>query len=247
MNTRVKQRIIELAQATPEAEVCGLIYQTLDGAHVYPSTNVTREEEGPSETFEVDPQAYAEAASLGRVIGVYHSHGATGSVAFSEADLDVARALELPLYLYANRDGSWHSYIPPAYQIPLTGTSWCWGFADCLETVRTYCRQVRGIHIRDYDRDETFENADTSIITDHIRDEGFIVAPGTSQLKEHDILVFRTPGRAYPQHLGVFVGHQKVLHHPLRGLSRMEPLNGAWLKRVSMVLRYAGTPSVSSS
>lgn len=241
MNTRIKADIITRARATPDSEVCGLIYQTLEGVHVLPSPNVARDEEGApevDEAFEVAPQVYAEAASLGRVIGVYHSHRATGSTALSEADLDMARALELPVYLYCNRDESWHSYIPPGYHVPLTGLPFAWGVADCYEEIRTYYRQTLGIYLGDYDRDETFALQGDDRLVRHIADEGFTVVPGKSQLHLHDVLLFRTPGYAAPHHVGVFVGHSRVLHHPLNQLSRYDPLNGEWFKRLRMVLRH---------
>lgn len=244
MNTRVKEVIIELAKASPNEEICGFIYETVNEVLVYPCLNDTRDEDGPSKAFELTPDAYAEVAKLGRPIGVYHSHAIDGSTVFSEADLDMARELELPFYLYANRDGSWHSYIPPGYEVPLSGREWHWGTSDCYETVRVYYRQTRGLYMTDYDRDESFENANESAITQYIAAEGFTAVAGNGPIQTGDVLLFRAPGSAYPHHLAVFLGHSKVLHHPRGGLSRVESLNDKWLKRLDRVLRYTGKPSI---
>lgn len=244
MNTRIKQAIIAAAQAQPTEEVCGLIYQTLEGAHLHPSPNVTRDEEGVARAFELDPQAYIAAAEAGRVLGVYHSHAADGAVAFSEADLDMARELGLPFYLYCNRDASWHSYVPETYRIPLIGASWLWGFADCLETVRVYYRQERSVYLTDHDRDETFEQAGESAITQHIATEGFTQLGANAAPQVGDVLLFRTAGA--PHHLAVFLGQSQMLHHLRGALSRTEPLDGAWLKRLVGVLRYTGPETAAS-
>lgn len=240
MNTRIKQAIIAAAQAQPAEEVCGLIYQTLEGVHLYPSPNVTRDEEGVARAFELDPQAYIAAAEAGRVLGVYHSHAADGSTSFSEADIEMAQELGLPFYLYCNRDASWHSYVPESYRVPLTGASWQWGFWDCLSVVTIYYRQERAVYLTDYDRDETFEEAGESAITQHIATEGFKQIATNEAPQIGDVLLFRTPGHVYPHHLAVLIGPSIMLHHPRGALSRTDPLDGAWLKRLVGVLRYTG-------
>lgn len=240
MNTRIKQAIIAAAQAQPAEEVCGLIYQTLEGVHLHASPNVTRDEEGAARTFELDPDVYIAAAEAGHILGVYHSHAADGTTSFSEADIEMAQELGLPFYLYCNRDASWHSYIPETYRVPLAGAVWSWGMQDCYETVRTYYRQERAIYLTDHDRDETFEAAEEGAITQHISNEGFAQLAADVAPQIGDVLLFRTPGRVYPHHLAVLTGPSTMLHHPRGLLSRTDPLDGDWLKRLVGVLRYTG-------
>jgi proteasome lid subunit RPN8/RPN11 len=248
MHTRIKQTIISLAKANPSEEVCGFIYLTASSVEVYPCRNVTQDEAGPARTFEIDPQEYIAASHLGSIIGIYHSHSLGGSgAAFSEEDLEVAREMELPFYLYSVEADAWASYIPPSYRVPLSGRMWQWGVNDCYETVRIYFRQERGVYLSDYDRDETFEHSGESAITQYIKGEGFEWLPKGSPYQKDDVLLFKTPGSAYPHHLAVFLGRSQVLHHPRGELSRVEPLNGNWLKRVAGVLRYVGKPSVSET
>lgn len=242
MNTKVKAAIIAAAKATPNVEICGLIYRTDTEVRVVSCPNITIDAEGPARAFEIDEQYYIHTAGLGKILGVYHSHAVDGSAALSEADLDLARVLEIPIYLFANRDESWHSYIPPTYRPPLIGRPWIWGESDCYETVRLYYRLAHNVYLTDYDRDETFENAEHSAITRYIETEGFMSVP-TNTIREGDVLLFRTPGTAYPHHLGVFTGRSQVLHHPRGLLSRIDLFNSNWLKRLSAVLRYQGKTS----
>jgi proteasome lid subunit RPN8/RPN11 len=242
MNTRVKQTITSLACATPECEVCGFIVRGEGAVWVHPCENVSHEEDGQGATFEIDPQQYISANEKGRVCAMYHSHP-KGHASFSEADLEVAREMELPSHVYAVEDGSWATYIPEGYEVPLTGTLFAWGEADCYETVRVYYRQKLGVYIGDYDRDETFREAAPDAILKHIEAEGFSnLGVDVAVAREHDVLLFDTPGHRFPHHLGVCLTGNRFLHHPYGGLSRVDDLNGHLLKRLLGVLRYVKGP-----
>jgi len=238
MNTKIKQAIIDRALSLPNEEVCGLIYCTQNAVYAHPCTNISKEDIAC--TFEIAPQEYISISQLGKVIGVYHSHAQGGSSTFSPEDIEVANEMALPFYLYTIEGSKWMSYIPPTYTINPVGQKFIWGVQDCLEVVRTYYRQSRNVYMTDYDRDESFQGASEDAIVKHISDEGFYQVPGNGPIKMDDVLLFKTPGTAYPHHLGVFIGQSRVLHHPLNMLSRVDPLNGAWLKRLAMVLRYGG-------
>lgn len=240
MNTRLKAAIISLAHASPVTEVCGLLYQDERGVHIHPCSNITQDEEGPSRAFEISDEEYTSLSQRARVCGIYHSHGTGGAAAFSESDIELATVMELPIYLYIVGTGAWLSYVPPTYEVPLLSQPWQWGFSDCYETIRTYYRQTKGVHLGDYDRDESFEKAEQSAILQYVAAEGFTTLPATETSAPDDVLVFTTGGGAYPHHLGVLLTGQQFLHHPIGALSRRDPLDGRWLKRLHQVLRYTG-------
>lgn len=237
MNTRVKTAIIDIAKATPETEVCGLIWQNGAAVDLYPCPNTTRDPDGAAEAFRIDPQDYIRATQKGRIIGVYHSHTTTGAANFSPADLKCAKTLGLPFYLYANNGGGWSYYIPENYRVPLRGQEWCWGVADCYEIVRSYYRQELGLYLTDYDRDESFEHSDESAITRYIDAEGFRQLPDDSSPQNGDVLLFRTAGAAYPHHLAVWTGPSQMLHHRKGMLSGFDAIDGAWLRRLAGIYR----------
>ncbi len=214
MHTAVRAAIIAQASATPMVEVCGLIYYTLDSVHAYPCANVALD---PVNDFEVAANDYVAAAVLGKVCGIYHSHP-TGPAAFSDADLETARDMCLPMYLWSVEDSKMGEYIPPTYVVPLEGRQWIWGMADCYETIRIYYRQCHDLYMGDYVRDDSWSG---STIVDHIADEGFEYVQGNSPIKVGDALLFNTV-TAYPQHLAVFLGAGRMLHHPLYQLSRSD-------------------------
>lgn len=236
MHTRVKADIIHHARSFMHEEVCGFVYQTETEASIYPCTNVTTDP--LDQAFEIAPDDYIKARDLGRVCGIYHSHVA--GAAFSEADLDLAREMCLPMYLYVGDTGEWLDYVPPTYHVPAVGQPFAWGFGDCYETARIHYRQNRDIYLSDFDRDESFERAQESLILPHVEAEGFVRVPKHEPILKDDALLFRMPRSPYPNHLAVVVGPNMMLHHRLRQLSMTEPIDGVWLRRLAGVLRYEG-------
>ncbi len=215
--------------------MCGFIYQSDVGVHAFPCSNISNESR--AETFEIDSSEYIAANGKGRICGIYHGGLTHTNEGFSEADLDMAREMCLPLYLYT-ASKKWMSYIPETYYINPVGRPWAWGEADCLETVRLYYRQNRKIYMNDYDRDESFEHAKESMIVKHIADEGFSYVDKNLPIINDDVLLFRTPGSLYPHHLGVVTGPNMMIHHRLNQLSCHEAIDGSWLRRLVGVLRY---------
>lgn len=238
MNTRVKQDIVNHARAMPGEEVCGFIYQAEDGVHAFPCRNVAPE--ARHECFEIDPADYVTVHGMGRVCGLYHGGMTHTNEGFSEEDLAVAGEMVLPSYLYCGPSDKWARYIPPTYHVDPIGRMWAWGEADCYSTVELHYRQKRAVYMGDYDRDESFERATEPIIMRHVTEEGFVAVDPAAPIVNDDVLLFRTPGCAYPQHLAVVVGPNQMLHHPRNQLSRVDPVDGPWLRRLAGVFRYAG-------
>lgn len=238
MNTRIKNRIIELAREKPDVEICGLIYRTPGETHIHECPNrATDEAGGAGEAFRIDPQDYIAAHQKGKIVGVYHSHPKNGSAHFSEADLQMASAVNLPIYLYANKNDTWRSYIPITYKVSLSGRDFAWGMDDCYEAIRIYYRQEKGVYLTDYDRDESFENAGESAITQYVQSELFTEVANVADIQIGDVLLFKTPGGSYPHHLGVLVAPQQMLHHKRGALSSIDPVDGAWLRRLVSIYR----------
>lgn len=70
--------------------------------------------------------------------------------------------------------------------------------------------------------------------------EGFVYVNKGLPILTNDVLLFRTPKSVYPHHLAVLVGPNRMLHHPRHQLSRVDDLDGAWLRHLVGVLRYEG-------
>jgi proteasome lid subunit RPN8/RPN11 len=232
MNSRIKNKIIELAEANPNEEICGLLYYTFDSIEIFPCRNVSLEDKKYS--YEIDPQEYIRAVSLGKLCGVYHSHPDDDSL-FSETDIEYAEEFALPIYVYGLKDKKFAEYIPSSYEINLEGLPFVWGLFDCFSIVRNYFRQKHKLFISDYDRDESFANSNSNIIIENMNREKFFIVEN-KDIQNDDVLLFKS-NRIFPHHFGVFVGNSRILHHPLGRLSTIELLTEKEIKSLSYVLR----------
>lgn len=250
MHPRIKAAIIALARATPEVEICGFIWHDLAGQpHLHPCRNIHPE---PAKGFEIDVQDHMDALGRGPLLGVYHSHPtkpgfSTGGPDEEDNDLAWAEELALPCYLYCVAQDSWHSYLPPTYQPPLLGLPWVWGFQDCYSLVRQWARQQRGHHMADYDRDDQLNLRD--LILDRFAAEGFERLP-VAAAALGDVLMFESD-RLLSNHLGVLVGPNRFLHHPVDranpngSISREDLLTARWLERAVCAFRLKAQPETS--
>lgn len=230
MNTKVRLQIEALCRLTPTVESCGFVILRHDGLHLMPCANAAP---NPAEDFEIAASDHASAHAQGRVLYVWHSHPVAGG--FSEADIDAAEESLIPQKLFSMPDSTWHEYIPKEHRLPLEGRAWAWGEADCLSLIRDYYRQEHGISLGDYDRDEDTP-ALGHMVMDNLVREGFVKILSKSVLHKHDMLIMRTNGS--PQHMVVFLGNSRVLHHPLHALSKIDMYNGAWQRRLECIVRH---------
>lgn len=242
MHALLKQRVIELSKASV-LETCGFFYRDHAGrAQLHECRNVSA---NPVAEFEISSDDYVTALNLGTILGIYHSHPAAGQgpTSFSEADLECAEEQALPFYLYDAAGREWHEYLPASYRPELISRPFCLGFGgDCYGLVRDYFRNRHRRYLSDYDRDESFLHEEQGVIMANFRREGFVLG-SLKTLQPADILMFRTD-KALPQHFGIYLGDQRLLHHPLNALSREELLSGRWLSRLDCVFR-SETPLVS--
>ena len=185
--------------------------------------------------FDIDINDHITCERLGRIIGVYHSHP-NGPAAFSPADIQSSEELELPFYLYDVKSQTWLNHVPSTYSPAMEGRRFVWGFEDCYETCRHHYRKL-GIRLGDYDRDDTFDETDSNAILENLWKEGFELLPPTTPVQPNDALLFKI-GPGNPRHLAVFLGNQRMLHHPLGMLSHIDFLTGTWLRRLKHVIRY---------
>jgi proteasome lid subunit RPN8/RPN11 len=232
MNTRIKHEIIQLAKANPTEEICGFIIHNNGIPRVFPCKNIA---EKPSDEFEISSDDYLKALQNGGILGVYHSH--IRGAAFSPCDIEHADELCAPYYLYVIEGNAWNEYIPPEYKVELEGMHFIWGFQDCYGLVRAYYRQEQKLYLNDYDRDENFEENHNDIIVKNFEKEGFKIIDNIANIQNGDALIFKTV-HALPQHLAIFVGDSKMLHHPQNALSRIDAFSDRWMSRIHLILRH---------
>lgn len=230
MNSRIKQEAIFLFEQNPGEESCGIIVYDQFGPKFFPCKNISPTKK---DNFEISSEEYINISRNNKLLAICHSH--IDNLDFSVADKEYAEKYCLPIHLYHLPTKTWKEHIPTSYRPKLEGRQFVWGFFDCYSLVRDYFRYNFNISIGDYDRDENSKDLGVQLLENFTK-EGFVRIPGRGILQKHNVFVFKTDG--IPQHLGIFQGNSKVLHHPRDMLSTITQFNPSWHQRLHFITKH---------
>jgi len=112
------------------------------------------------------------------------------------------------------------------------------GRHDCYGLVRDFYRREYGLTLRNYARPVGFDHSGLLLLTDNFRREGFeIVNTPIALLEPGDGLLMMLASRQV-NHVGVYIGEKKFLHHLYRRPSSVETLDPRWQQRLSLIVRH---------
>ena len=187
--------------------------------------------------------AAAALQAEGRLLALVHSHP-DGPVSPSAMDIQQQMAMDVPWGLVACRKDSclppffWGDMLP---RLPLLGRGFRYGPAgtdgngDCAALVRDWYLQEREILLPDYPRENG--SAET-LYYDNLVACGFRkVIDGQREVGDVFLAAIRS---AVPNHAGVYVGQQEVMHHMLNRFSRIDPLIQVERPFITDWMRYVG-------
>ena len=112
------------------------------------------------------------------------------------------------------------------------------GRHDCYGLVRDFYRREYGLTLRNYARPVGFDHSGLLLLTDNFRREGFeIVNTPIALLEPGDGLLMMLASRQV-NHVGVYIGEKKFLHHLYQRPSSVETLDPRWQQRLSLIVRH---------
>lgn len=240
---------VDLVQAIQEAavarwpnEACGFVIQKGKKSVAIEVPNSSAE---PTYTFLIDPKDYLAALEQGEIIGVWHTH-AEAPATPSMADLAGCEASDLPWYLMAcnKRDDDFDlselvCFRPGGFEAPYVGRPYAFGALDCWTLTQDYYKREFGIALCPFPRIEEFWKKDGSnYMGDQWEKPGFIEMPRRTQPEIGDCFLFQTDGSGNPNHIAVYVGDGRILHHARGRLSTTDPYEGYWQKHTVRHLRH---------
>jgi proteasome lid subunit RPN8/RPN11 len=243
MNEETKKAIADHALACYPSESCGLVVMH-DGAPRYvPCRNVSS---APGEHFIMSPEDYALAEDMGPVVAVVHSHpGAPARP--SMADKAMAEKSGIDQWVIVSvgvqADGGhdveeWCEFAPSGYLAPLIGRQFAHGIHDCYSLIRDWYRVERGIDLPDFERaDRWWEDGKTSLYMEHFAEAGFVDMGQKEEPKPGDVLLMQIRSKV-PNHAGVYLGDNMMLHHMYGRLSGRTVWGGMWAQSLRTVLRH---------
>lgn len=235
MNTIFKNNIIKLVEKNPNEEICGFFYINFDTYNFYQCNNISSGDKKTS--FEISTDDFLKAQSMGNIVGIFHSHVGEDSN-FSQIDKELSEEIELPIFCYSSFDKVFREYRPSGYKANLYQRPFIYGNYDCFGSVRDYYWNNFNILLDDFDRDNSYDKNNTPIILNQIEKQNFYKPENQIDIKEHDIIVYKSIKHAYPDHLETFIGNSRVYQHLTNRLSGKDLINEGFLKKRYCILRY---------
>ncbi len=185
--------------------------------------------------FTLAPEDFAAAEDRGEIIRVVHSHPDIAPEP-SEADLVGCEQSGVPWLIVNWPTGAVHEFEPSGYAAPLVGRNFAHGVLDCYSLIRDYYRQVLGIELPDFARQEQWWLKGDNLYVEGFPQAGFVEVDATLP-REHDVLLMQI-GSPVINHAAVFVGDNQILQHCAGRLSSRDVFGGGWRRAVRKIVRH---------
>lgn len=218
-------------------EACGLLCVVRGREKYIPCRNKA----AGTEHFILSSEDYAEAETSGEIVAVVHSHPNVPAVP-SEADRTACEASGLVWHIVHVTDengqpqgGEIVTFEPCGYQAPLVGREFSHGVNDCYQLVRDWYWQERGIDLKNFARTDGWWERGENLYMKHYAEAGFELVNG--QPEEGDMIVMQIRSNE-PNHAGVYLGDDLILHHLYGRLSSRDVYGGYWKEVTRMILRH---------
>ncbi|MEJ2766984.1 C40 family peptidase [Photobacterium sp. MCCC 1A19761] len=205
-------------------ESCGLLISTPEGDEYLPARNLAPE---PTEAAVIDPDAWIEAARMGEVIGVVHSHP-DGPAVLSGADRLAQRQTELPWYLVVGEQVRTFAPVPP-----LLGRQFAHGTVDCYTLFRD-AYALAGHPLPQFQRSDDWWENGQNLYLDNLPKYGFT---RVDEPQPGDVLLIQLQSDT-PNHTAIYLGNSQLLHHLPNRLSGRDIVGGYWQRHLHSIWRY---------
>lgn len=120
-----------------------------------------------------------------------------------------------------------------------------WGVRDCYGMVRQFYKSEFNIDLTDYARPINWQADAINLITNNHPRDGWIKISDwrANDLRPADVLAIAV-NESNPNHLGIYLGDNKFLHHFFGHLSRVDPMGRHWLHHTCYLLRHPDVPDL---
>ena len=219
----MKTQIINHAISCGENECCGFV---IDNKIYMPCTNISPT---PTETFEISPDDWIQAETIGEITAIVHSHP-NGLPILSEADQIYQQQTGVDWWLVC--DNQIHKF---RFIKPLLGREFEHGKTDCLTIVRD-AYMLAGVDLPDYERQDDWWHNGQNLYLDLLPKNGF-ERVDAEDIQEGDIILVCL-GSETPNHAAVYIGNQYILHHCPDRLSKRDLYGGFWRNYTHSIWRH---------
>lgn len=219
----MKNKILNHAKKCGETECCGFV---IDNKTYMPCKNISPT---PTETFEISPDDWIQAETLGEITAIVHSHP-NGTPILSESDQIHQQQTAVDWWLVC--DNQIHKF---RFIKPLLGREFEHGKTDCLTIVRD-AYMLAGIDLPDYEREDDWWHNGQNLYLDLLPENGF-ERVDAEDVQEGDVILVCL-GSETPNHAAVYIGNQYILHHCPDRLSKRDLYGGFWRNYTHSIWRH---------
>ena len=129
----------------------------------------------------------------------------------------------------------------------LLNKSYTDGDYDCYGLARRYFRKEYGLQLSNYARPVSFAHQGMNLISQNLAREGFVfVQASLDFLQVGDGIVMSIARAPLPNHVGVYVGNNYMLHHLYNSVSEVTNFDVSWKKRVVNIVRHPEVTRLNS-
>ena len=223
-------------------ESCGLIVKSGKKSVAIPCGNISST---PENHFLLNPLDYARIADRYEIIGIWHTHIEITNKA-SDADRAGCESSDLPWLIMniSKKNGEFQKsdinvISPCGFMLPYVGRPYVFGVLDCYSLVRDYYRKEFGISLKDVPRVESWWTKGYNFCADCFEDCGFVnLSPEQRKRPKVGDLFFIQVSADIPNHVGMYVGDEIMLHHLWGRLSSKDVYGGYYQKHTAYHVRY---------
>ena len=229
-----KEKAKEYSENLFPKEACGLV-AIIKGQEVfYPCKNVA---ESTMEYFAIDPDDYADCEDQGEIVGIFHSHPVTDSIA-SEVDILSCNYLKMPWHIYSFKDELWNKIEPKENLTnPLIGRQFVWGVQDCWSLVYDWYSLHKNITLKKWERPRTLREFENNPLFEKCaKDTGFKEIKNQG-LQKGDVMLMEGMFNKL-SHVALYIGDSTILHHSVGKLSCREIYDLEYQKITKKIFRY---------
>lgn len=214
-------------------EACGLVVAVGKKSVAVECRNISPE---PRDRFMIDPKGYAQAADMGEIIGVWHTHPNL-SANPSPADRVGCENSGVTWYILGiHKEGDQFAHSGPSvteptgFEMPLEGRPYVMGVLDCYTILQDFYEREYGISLSDYPRILEDGRMGFTTFLENAPKEGFVRLID-EQPQRGDFFFIQTGGHDVPNHIAVYLGDDMILHHCHDRLSRKDIYGGGYWHR----------------
>lgn len=225
LTAETRAEILHHAALEYPNECCGLLVESDKTVRYTPCRNISK---FPSESFEIHPDDWILAESLGEVIAIVHSH-TDGNPYLSAPDRLMQQEVQLPWVLAVGEQLTVVPFIPL-----LRGRVFDYGKSDCYTLVSDAYR-LAGLDLMHVERSTLDEDRRQKKFLSLASSAGFypVDTPAAG-----DVLL--TAYRGEISHAAIYLGQGQILHHECDMLSRVEPYSLALQRVTKSIWRHKG-------